>query len=401
MTAGPRVLLIHYTSPSVIGGVEQVMGAHASVLTSAGAAVTIVAGRGGPPAAGVRMVRIPEVSSTHPAVLSDFRALAEGVVSEAHARLVDRLTSALRPHFRRADRVVVHNVLTMHKSLALTEAVATLARERRGRVVAWTHDLAWIDPRYAVERHLGDPWDLIARPIPGVRYVAVSQERATQLAQLTGLRRSAIRVVPNGIDLASVLGLSDAGARIAQRLGLMDADPLLLLPARLTRRKRIEVAIDAARSLRARHPRAALVVTGSPGPHNVANLAYASQLASRARRVRGVHVLHSLGIRASERVMSDLFALADAVLIPSEAEGFGIPALEAGAHGVPLVCSDLPVLRALAGNAATYVRPDADGAEVARAIERRLGVDPIARLRRRAKEHEWSRIAPLVRRTIL
>lgn len=394
MTARTRVLLVHYTSPSVLGGVEQVMAAHARGLLDAGAHVTIVAGRGRAVPAGVRFVRVPEVSSTHPAVLRDLRALARGKVTAEHARLVARLVRALAPHVAAADRVVVHNVLTMHKSLALTEAIAALARRKRGRVVAWTHDIAWLDPRYAAERHDGDPWDLIARPIPGVRYVAVSEQRARQLARLLGMPRRDVGVVPNGIDLPSRLGLSPAGAGLAERLRLLEADPLLLLPARLTRRKRIEIAIDALAALRKTHPSAALVVTGSPGPHNVANREYARDLARRARRTRGVHLLHDLGVRASDRVMADLFALADALVLPSESEGFGIPMLEAGAHGVPVVCSDLPTLRAVAGASATYVDAAADGRTFAAAVERRLRGDPIARLRRRAKEHAWPRVLP-------
>ena len=367
------------------------MGAHASALLAAGARVTIVAGRGRAAPSGARLVRIPEASSTHPAVLRDLRALARGQVTAEHARLVARLVAALDPVIRKADVVVAHNVLTMHKSLALAEALATVTQGARARVIAWTHDIAWIDARYASERHRGGPWDIIARAVPRVRYVAVSAERARQLAELTGMARRSIAVVPNGIDLASRLGLSPAGARLATRLDLYAADPLLLLPARLTRRKRVEVAIDALASLRRRHPRAALVVTGSPGPHNVANREYADELSRRAARVRGVHLLHALGIRAPDRVIADLFSLADALVLPSESEGFGIPVLEAGAHGVPVVCSDLDTLRAIAGDSATYV-DRADGSAFAAAIERRLETDPVARLRRRAKGHAWPRI---------
>ena len=117
------------------------MGAHARALKDAGALVTIVAGRGRAPR-GVRLLRVPEADSRHPAVLRDFRSLARGERTEAHDALVEKLVRRLRPIFVKADRVVAHNVLTMHKDLALTEALVWLASERPGQVIAWTHDLA-------------------------------------------------------------------------------------------------------------------------------------------------------------------------------------------------------------------------------------------------------------------
>jgi len=385
-----RILLVHYTAPSILGGVEQVMGKHATALSEAGADVTIVAGRGRVPR-GVHLLRVPEADSRHPAVLRDFRALARGERNKAHDVLVERLVRRLRPVFAKADRVVAHNVLTMHKDLALTEALIWLASERPGLMIAWTHDLAWCDPQYASERHPGDPWDLIARAHPGIRYVAVSDERARQLAGVTGLPRASVTVVPNGVDVAAVLGLSAAGARLAERLDLYRADPLLVLPARLTRRKRIEAAIAAAAALRGRGHPAALVVTGPPGPHNAANERYLAELDALAKRAPGVHLLHALGVRAPYRLVADLYALADALVLPSESEGFGIPLLEAALHRLPIVCSDLATLRALAGDAATYVRPDASGEAIADAVERALE-QPAARFRSRVRALSWPRV---------
>ena len=385
-----RVVLVHYTAPSVPGGVEQVMGVHATGLREAGADVTIVAGRGRAPR-GIQLARVAEADSRHPVVLRDFADLARGERTKRHDALVERLVRKLRPVIARADRVVAHNVLTMHKNLALTEALVHLATERPGLVIAWTHDLAWCDPQYAAERHAGEPWDLVARAHPGVRYVAVSDERARQLASLTGLAGGAIAVVPNGVDVAATLGLSAQGARLAERLDLARADPLLVLPARLTRRKRIEAAIAATAALRGRGRAARLVVTGPPGPHNAANRAYFEELAALAKAAGGVDLLYALGIHAPYRLVADLYALADALVLPSASEGFGIPLLEAALHRLPIVCSDIPTLRALAGDAATYVGADATGEAIADAVEQVLD-HPAARLRSRARALAWSRV---------
>jgi glycosyltransferase involved in cell wall biosynthesis len=383
-----RILLVHYTAPSVLGGVERIMGVHARALRAAGDDVAIVAGRGS--ARPLRMIRIPELDSRHPKVLHDFAALARGEVGAEHERLVERIERALRPHVARADRVVVHNVFTLHKNAALTEALARLARAAPGRFIAWTHDLAWTDAQYAGQLHDGLPWALFRTALPGVRYVAVSEKARDELVRLTGIGAASVRVVPNGVDPAGLLGLSKPGVALAERLGLFAADPLLLLPVRMTRRKRIDVAIDALGRLRSTLPGATLVVTGGPGGHNPANTIYARELAARAGP--GVHLLHDLNVRVSDRVLSDLYALADALVLPSANEGFGIPALEAGWHRLPIVCSDIPALRAVAGDDATYVAPDADGAALACAIAGRLESDPIARLHRRSRAHSWPRV---------
>lgn len=383
-----RVLFLHYTGPSVLGGVEHVMGIHAEAARRAGDDVAILVGRGAAP--GIPVVRIPELDSQHPAVLRDRAALARGELTPAHGELVATIARALRPHVRRADRIVVHNVFTLHLNAALTEALVGLAAERPGVFIAWTHDLAWTDALYLAQRHAGRPWSLFATAAPGVRYVAISEKAASELRALTGLARSKIAIVPNGVDRVSVLGLSTAGVRIATKLGLFDADPLLLLPVRMTRRKRIEIAIDALAALRRTHPRAALVVTGGPGAHNPTNVEYERELAARAGP--GVHLAHALGIRIGARELADLYSLADALVLPSANEGFGLPMLEAGLRRLPIICSDIPALRETGGDDVTYVPVDGDGAAFARAIELRLAGDPVARLHRRARENEWPRI---------
>ena len=66
--------------------------------------------------------------------------------------------------------------------------------------------------------------------------------------------------------------------------------------------------------------------------------------------------------RVSEAHLSWLYANADVFVFPSLAEGFGLPLLEAMAAGTPTICSDLPVLREVAGDAAAFFPSGASGA---------------------------------------
>ena len=69
-----------------------------------------------------------------------------------------------------------------------------------------------------------------------------------------------------------------------------------------------------------------------------------------------------LGVSTSIRVLpflspaelASVYRRATLVLVPSEAEGFGLPVVEALAGGTPVVASDLPVLREIGGDAAVY-----------------------------------------------
>ena len=72
-----------------------------------------------------------------------------------------------------------------------------------------------------------------------------------------------------------------------------------------------------------------------------------------------------------------LFQNAQAVLLPSVVEGFGLPGLEAQAHGVPLICSDISVFKELFKGYADFANPYSQSEWKAQ-IEKRMK-QPIAR----------------------
>jgi glycosyltransferase involved in cell wall biosynthesis len=61
--------------------------------------------------------------------------------------------------------------------------------------------------------------------------------------------------------------------------------------------------------------------------------------------------------RATDDELKALYARAKVFVFPSFMEGFGLPPLEALALGVPVVCSDIPVIREVCGDAVRYSDP--------------------------------------------
>ncbi len=98
-----------------------------------------------------------------------------------------------------------------------------------------------------------------------------------------------------------------------------------------------------------------------------------------------------------DREVSELYSTATALAIPSLAEGFSLPTLEAMGAGIPVLLSDIDVHRFVGGTAARYFDPHDDRA-VAAAIEEVLGDEQIRRRMAaaglsRAAEFTWRRTA--------
>jgi glycosyltransferase involved in cell wall biosynthesis len=83
--------------------------------------------------------------------------------------------------------------------------------------------------------------------------------------------------------------------------------------------------------------------------------------------------------------LEGLWSAAACAAFPTRAEGFGLPVLEAMQRGVPVACSDIPVLREVAGEAAHYFRPD-DPAGAAAAVLAAIGDRGAAE-----RGREWAR----------
>jgi glycosyltransferase involved in cell wall biosynthesis len=400
--------LIHYAAPPVIGGVERVLARQAVLMASAGHEVRVIAGRGRSPDPRVRFVRLPLLDPRHPVIERLQLALDSGEVPVDFAAVTRTIASELSAALDGVDVVIAHNVCSLGLNLALTSALRdVLVRTGGPRLILWHHDLAWALPSYRATLHPGLPWDLLRTAWPGATQVVVSAARQAELAALTGLAPEEIRVVPNGVDLRDTLRLGPQTRDLVERTGILGATPLLLMPVRITPRKNVELALRVVAAMRAAGRGAGLVVTGPVDPHRAAGDPYLDGL-RHLRSELGLDgcawFLADGGPPPTYSVVSDLYRLADLVFLPSRDEGFGLPILEAASARLTIVCTDLPALRELAGDDATYIGPDDDPGEVADRILRRLDTDPAARLAAAVRRgYRWDaiyrdRIAPLLSR---
>jgi D-inositol-3-phosphate glycosyltransferase len=266
----------------------------------------------------------------------------------------------------------------------LVQMFHTLGRLKNGARVAAEREPAL---RIAEERRIVAEAD---------RLVAATTVERAQLVAEYGGEAARIAVVPCGVDTTLFAPGDAAAARAA--LGLAGG-PLLLYAGRLAPIKGLATLLDALGCLRGTGHPARLVIVG--GDADERRDGHEAELRRRVARLGLEHAVLFAGAQSQDR-LRDYYVAADATVLPSYYESFGMVALEAMACGSAVIASRVGGLQTTVRDGVTgLLVSEADPCALAGTIARvlddgalrwRLGREGV----RWAAAHRWPCVAEAI-----
>jgi glycosyltransferase involved in cell wall biosynthesis len=247
-----------------------------------------------------------------------------------------------------------------------------------GKALTVVHDLAFERYPHAYSQteraylRLTTRWAVMRCPL----LIAVSESTKADLVAAYGVRPDRIRVVPLG---ASPPAVAPAPASRLAELGLNGH--FVLQVGRIETRKNQVAALAAVERLDG-------VTLAVAGPER--DPAIAAKLRESDRcRVLG---------RVDQPTLELLYRRADAVIVPSLYEGFGLPVLEAMARGKVVVAAKASSLPEVGGEAALYFHDASAPEQLANVLDVALSDEPLRKslakaARERARKFTWDRCA--------
>jgi len=270
-------------------------------------------------------------------------------------------------------------------------------------LVITVHDLAdiFLTPRGPEILQAGRRFFAARAMRKASRILAVSQAAAHDVVRAFGVPETKVTVIHNALDTRFATEPYPAAeeARILERHAVNG--PFVLYAGNIRPHKNLTRLIEAfaiAKGELRDHPELAhlkLLVIGD-------ELAKHADLRRAVIRARVREDVRFLGF-VPHAVLRVFYTRARAFLFPSLYEGFGLPPLEAMAHGTPVVTSDASSLPEVCGDAAVLVDPE-KVFDIARGIQLVLTDEVlrqqlIARGRARVRDFSWTKAAQQIHQT--
>jgi glycosyltransferase involved in cell wall biosynthesis len=225
------------------------------------------------------------------------------------------------------------------------------------------------------------------------KIIAVSEFTKSELVEFFKISPERIAVVPNGYDSGRYKVIDDKEKISTVLEKHKISQPYILYAGRLELKKNTPGLVEAfgmlKKSFKFQVSSFKLVLVGQPG--------FGFEKVVKAIVDNDLHDQIIMPGWVEPEDMPYLMNGANAFIFPSFYEGFGIPVLEAMASGTPVVCSGIPALREVAGEAAYFIDPY-EPKNIAEGIGRVLGdshlqEDLKIRGLARVQDFSWGRCA--------
>ncbi len=234
------------------------------------------------------------------------------------------------------------------------------------------------------------------------KIIAATQAEFAQLLWLYQADEQKIIVIPPGVDLCRFYPIPVDEAR--EYIGVPPCGRMLLFVGRIEPLKGLDVLIDAI-SLMHRHgvqehsPFCLAVIGGEPDENSEANDNLEMSRIKAMTEKAGLGDLVTFLGKKSQDSLPYYYSAAEAVVVPSQYESFGMVALEAMACGTPVVASQVGGLAYLVQDGVTgFTVPVDEPAELARrltsllqdaALRQEMGTRAV----QLSKDYSWDKIA--------
>lgn len=160
------------------------------------------------------------------------------------------------------------------------------------------------------------------------RIIAISEHNRQLLLQV-GASASKMVIVPNGVNVEEYASLQRSNSILEE---LNTDGPVLLYVGRIDWNKRVEKIVEAMPTILKQFPHAKFVAVGP----DYGNFVY--KLSTIAKKLEVERSVIVTGNVSKERLL-EFYSAADALLLPSSYEGFGLSILEAMSSRVPVIAS--------------------------------------------------------------
>lgn len=233
-------------------------------------------------------------------------------------------------------------------------------------LVVTIHDLAFRRrPEFFTQRGVRFFERMVAITRREANVIIVPSQATARDCAAAGFVTERIRVIPHGVRPQAI----PAARRLEFREKYGISRPFVLWVGTLEPRKNLPTVLAAYREAMQSQPELDLVLVGPAGWGG------ASDQAQQIAATLPPDKVHILG-RVSDADLQAAYATAAVFCFPAFWEGFGLPVLEAQAHGTPVVTSRNTSMAEVCGAGAILVNPESAG-EVAEGILACLGSDRI------------------------